>query len=127
MCGQRYVPRNKSQIRIRQLVPDEVAGAMLLQMLIKHPDYAPRFVLVPLDGCGQLDRVVYVGMGVLEVHALPIVRALSGHLEVEPALQLVFLGEGVVCELALLVVRLDEVFDYGARLQSVSVPTNAAS
>lgn len=53
-------------------------------------------------------------MELSEPRCLAVIRALSGHLEVQVLLDVVLFGESGNVELVLLVVRVDEVFEDGA-------------
>jgi hypothetical protein len=102
-------PRHKDDIRVGSLVTHKVLCPLLLKLLINDPDDALDLLQIPVNG-----RLDLFGMERGEPSGLAEVGALAGHLEVEPALAEPFLGEGAVRELAVGVVRLDEVLVDGA-------------
>lgn len=87
---------------------------MLGEVAVDDSDDAPCLVLVSFNGSGQLHGLEAIGVVPLKVRRLAPVRALAGHLIVEPALQLVLLRHRTVRQAFFLVVRVDEVLDDGS-------------
>ena len=110
------VPGDKGQIGIGALIAHEVVARG--QHFVQHLGHAPGFVAVALNGRGQLFRVE-VG----EPGRLAEVRALAGHLEMEPLLGVVFLPEGIprVGDGVFAVILLHQVFEDGAGFEEGDV------
>lgn len=84
---------------------------LALQEVIQHLDDAHELLVVSLLGAGDVFWVELAEPG-----GLAKVRALAGHLKVQKLLEVVFLGKGRDVELVVLVVRVDQVLEDGARL-----------
>jgi hypothetical protein len=98
------MPSHERQVRIRALIPDQIPRPLLLEMRIQHPNHALHLIDVALHSGGDLFGVV-----ALEPHALAVVGALAGDLEVQPLVAEVFFGGGGVADRVVLVVGFDEV------------------
>lgn len=144
--GKQQVPAKKGKVGIGALVPNEPAGAVLLQLLVDDLGSTLDFVGVAVDGGGD----ILFWVEVLEPSQLSPVRScekkkdfsaeavkvernelreeraddervmlrtLTRCLEVKPGLAQVLLRALVIGHLVLLVIGLDEVFNDGARLE----------
>ena len=104
------IPRHERRIGIAELVTDE--EFLVLQGVVEDTGDATDLIDIAIDSAGELLRVVEG-----EPHGLSEVRALTGHLVVQPLLRFIVLfrawGEA---EVVLLVVGFHQVFDDGARL-----------
>lgn len=111
---QRPVPGDEGQISIGALVAHQILARG--KHFIQHLSHAPDFVTVALNRRGH-----FLWVKVREPGGLPEVRALTGHLEMEPLLRVVFLREGGEGDDVFGVVLIHQVFDDGAGFEDGDV------
>lgn len=84
---------------------------LILQQPIQHLHHPHKLLVIALLGARQV-----LWMKLAEPRRLAKVRALPGHLEVQELLEVVLFRKAGDAELVILVVRVDEVLQDGARL-----------
>lgn len=98
------VPGDPGKVREGALVSHEILGAVLLEMGVDNTKDSTNLVSIALFGRRNLLRVISAKPGLLTE-----IRALTGHLEVQPLQLLVLLRKGRVRESRIFIVRLNEI------------------
>ena len=107
----RLCPRNKTQICVSAFTTNKVTVSVLLQNRIQDFAHALRFILIAFNCRGYL-----LWMKVDEPRSLTKVRPLTGHLEMEELLEMVFLRHGGDVQLRVFIIHVNKIFDNRARL-----------